>query len=604
MKKQLSVIGLLYSSIFFVSFCQSRYFTDTFLVPKHFYIAFVGLISLIVPLSYYFFKKYKQTFNLSLLDISLLIYFLYISINLLFLGGHPFYDLRWMNLLILAVLYASYKSFFYVNNELNKSDKIIKTIILCLLLISIIQSIYGLGQYFNIFKVWQSEYRITGAFGNPGPFANFLIVILPFSLAISIFYPKGLLKKIAVASTCMIIITLPFTAARAAWVATFIVVGYILIHTNLIINLWQKYFHSQLRRIILFSSVLAILVIGVWSLTKFKEDSASGRLFIWKVSAQMIKDKPLFGSGHASFPVVHNNYQAQYFRENPEDWDNAFLADGVNYAFNEYIQIASEDGVVGLILFLLIPIAVFRKKKLKQINKDSVFIIGAEGVLLAVLVSSLFSYPLQDISVLTALFFSLSILSVNASSLYTFEIKPVGRKILVLTVFVFGILFIKMESSRYSAEKEWLKAFHLVRKGQYPKAQKVYENIFDDLKYNQFFLFNYGAELTVMGEYQKSIDVLKTAEGRINDSDYFIYLGSSYEGIGDYTSALECFDQSSYIMPVKFYPIYRMVLLYRKTGENEAAKMLAKKILDMPIKVESDIVSNIRSEMSQFLQEQ
>ena len=123
------------------------------------------------------------------------------------------------------------------------------------------------------------------------------------------------------------------------------------------------------------------------------------------------------------------------------------------------------------------------------------------------------------------------------------------------------------------------------------------------MKYNQFFVFNYGAELSVMGQNTQSIGVLREVEHRLNDSDFYIYMGNSYEGIGKLVKAIECFDQASFIMPIKFYPRYRKVLLYQKHGDMNKAKEIAQQIMEMPVKIESDIVTNIRHEMTVFLDE-
>jgi O-antigen polymerase len=160
---------------------------------------------------------------------------------------------------------------------------------------------------------------------------------------------------------------------------------------------------------------------------------------------------------------------------------------------------------------------------------------------------------------------------------------------------------VRLSANRIKAEKDWKNAFEMVRKGQYDQAKMKYEELYPVMEYNQFFIFNYGAELTVMQEYQQSVNVLKEVEHRLNDSDFYIYLGSSQEGIGILNEALQSFEKASNIMPVKFYPRYRMVLLYQKLGEMDKAKSLAQQILDMPIKVDSDVVSGVRQEMKVFL---
>jgi tetratricopeptide (TPR) repeat protein len=173
---------------------------------------------------------------------------------------------------------------------------------------------------------------------------------------------------------------------------------------------------------------------------------------------------------------------------------------------------------------------------------------------------------------------------------------------------MFGILglillvfFVYNQAGKYKAAKEWLSAFHLVREGRNEEAVRLYEKLYPILRYNQYFLFNYGAELSVMGNYVKSIEILKETEPRLNDSDLYIYLGNSYEGSGDMNSAVKCFQQASLIMPVKYYPRYRLAQICLKMGKTQEAVSMAKHILSMPVKVPSEIITNIRNEMQELV---
>ena len=116
----------------------------------------------------------------------------------------------------------------------------------------------------------------------------------------------------------------------------------------------------QLRYFKLLSvMILVISVIGALLLYHQKQNSANGRLLIWKVSCEMIKDKPIFGHGYGAFKVKYMDYQADYFKNNPNSIF-AILADNVKHPFNEYIKIAVEFGiislvtVVSLIMFILL----------------------------------------------------------------------------------------------------------------------------------------------------------------------------------------------------------------------------------------------------------
>ncbi|MBA7575788.1 hypothetical protein ES708_17624 [subsurface metagenome] len=318
----------------------------------------------------------------------------------------------------------------------------------------------------------------------------------------------------------------------------------------------------------------------------------------------MIADKPVFGFGFDKYAVAHNNYQADYFAANPEAKEEGELADAVSYAFNEYIQIAAETGLVGLVLFLALGFLSFFKGNREQNKNDSenYLLIAARGSLLAILISAMFSYPFRSVPVNMFLLFVLAIISAN----YSHRIKELGfeeqkRRLLSIIGIVILAFFTVNQVKKYKASKEWLEAFRLVRTREYKKAVTAYEDLYPILNYNQFFLFNYGAELSVMGKYKKSVELLKEAEPRLNDADLYIYLGNSYVGLGDLKNAAHCFKKASLIMPVKFYPKYRLVKVYLAMNEHEKALDLAREIVSMPVKIPSEIITSIRNEMQELV---
>ncbi|WP_300852089.1 O-antigen ligase family protein, partial [uncultured Bacteroides sp.] len=81
------------------------------------------------------------------------------------------------------------------------------------------------------------------------------------------------------------------------------------------------------------------------SLYLHKKDSGNGRLLIWRVSCEMIKDAPLWGHGVDGFQKNYMLYQASFFNKYPtHKW--RMLADDNSFAFNEYIKFVVEHGAV------------------------------------------------------------------------------------------------------------------------------------------------------------------------------------------------------------------------------------------------------------------
>jgi len=511
-------------------------------------------------------------------------------------------DDNFIVLVISVVLHFCVKPWL-VFNEVNK-----KTIIFIIggfLFIGIAQSIYGFLQLKGLLPILQKQFQITGAYGNPSPYSNFIVALLPFALTALFYAEKKSFRTYGCIAFFLMLLVLPFTRARASWIAAFVCIAYILIFRFEMNKIIRKWFGSAWVKLIALFGIIVILSIVAVYLFRYKEESASGRLFIWKVTLQMIKDKPLFGFGYDSFSTAHNNHQAQYFDMHPNAYKEAALADGVNYAFNEYLQITAETGIIGLLVLLILLGSTFYKTRIiYNTNKRIVnyLLLSAKASLIAFWIVALFSYPLRSVPNNIFFIILLSVVSANSGSvLKSIKLKEHIRKMISIIALLMVGLFVYNQAAKYRATREWLTAFHILHEGHKEEAIKLYEKLYPTLEYNPYFLFNYGAELSVMGNYTKSIEILREAEPRVADSDEYIYLGNSYEGIGDMNSAMKCFKQASLIMPIKFYPKYRLAQIYMKMGNTPEAVTIAKQILNMPVKVPSDIITNIRLEMQELI---
>ena len=116
-------------------------------------------------------------------------------------------------------------------------------------------------------------------------------------------------------------------------------------------------------------------------------------------------------------------------------------------------------------------------------------------------------------------------------------------------------------------------------------------------------LFDLGsADLYILVDREKSIELLKECEQKINDADVYTYLGNSYEGNGMLNEAEKAFKQASFIIPHKLYPKYRLVYLYAEMNKLNDALEMANKILLMKPKVESDITGKLKEDIQHFIE--
>jgi len=240
-------------------------------------------------------------------------------------------------------------------------------------------------------------------------------------------------------------------------------------------------------------------------------------------------------------------------------------------------------------------------------NPNDLLYVGAGMSVLSICVLAFFSYPFYNYSIRLHLFFLLGMLaSRDQSKLVVLQTsgKIKYLKYIIAPALILGLLYFEMiQVRRIKAHIKWQKAVEYTRNDDFPRADSLYREIYPVLSHDPYFLYNYGSELSVHEQYKRSIRVLKKAAYKLNDADLYTYLGNSYEGLGRYKEAEQDYLQASYIIPYRFYPKYRLVLLYEKIGSHDKAYRLAHEIVNRKAKVTSAIVRQIKERMAEYIRE-
>jgi len=351
---------------------------------------------------------------------------------------------------------------------------------------------------------------------------------------------------------------------------------------------------------------------------KFKQGSADGRLLIWKVSAGMIKDKPIFGHGAGKFAADYMNYHAAYFKPNP-DVPEAMQADNVTYSYNELLKLTVEQGTIGLLLGLAVIWGLFfLKTDCRENNRSHLFLLAARGGLLSILVFALFSYPsdILPIKMLFVLFAAVAATHQNPIHLFQLDKKETTlihsqraaftRKvvwysalaIVLITVYPTG----KYLTKQYQAYKTWKDASDIYNVGAYPECLEDFELAYPQLKYNGAFLVQYGKALEMAGKHENSITILNEAKPHLNNTVLYTCIGNNYKALGNNTEAEQAYLHAWNMAPAKFYPLYLLAKLYDETGQTEKAMAMANKVMGKEVKVESTAIGEIKEEMRRIIE--
>jgi len=486
-------------------------------------------------------------------------------------------------LLLLFIL-----SGFIYGHNLRKGSLVDSMIILKgVFLIVMAQCIYGLLQYLTLFPSNHYAFSITGSFENPTGFSAVLSISFPIGLFLSLNSKKSERKLYVF---CLVIVCLAlFLSGSRSGILSIITSSLVLliIHSDSIKNLILR--KKRILILIVFFLILLAIV-----LFYSKQNSATSRLYIWKISTEIIKDKPILGHGYGKFKAVFMDYQAKYFISNPNS-SYSFFADNIKHPFNEFLKFIVEFGILGFAILLILIIFWFRKV-IKSANKLKCISISG---MTAFLTFAFFSYPLQypPIWLLLALYALLPFsLNVSYYKCLSWFIRP-----LILVICIFGTIYF---TQKMLAEMRWKKISEKSLDGETTAMLPEYPKLKAILKSNPYFLYNYGAELNVAGKYSESIQVLKECKSKFNDYDLQMLLADNYYNIGEIDMSIQTYIYASNMIPCRFLPLYHLFDIYRETKQDRKAEKLALNIVNKKVKIPSNTIRQIKSLARVYLDSQ
>ncbi len=254
-----------------------------------------------------------------------------------------------------------------------KPDK--KVLAFAIVGIGFLEATYGLSEFIMhrpLFQItWvnlpRSILRVSGTLVNYNHFAGLMemCIFLGFGLIMAVgtkerVQSELLAKRALLAIPCgIMILALILSLSRGGW-ASFIAGALFFMS----IFLWKE--HPLWSRVLAIAFMVMILV-GAFIMgvnreplikrfesleTLYREPeqiSNDTRISIWKSTAGMIQDHPWTGTGWGTLRSAYPSYRRDYFFH------------GVEFAHNDYLQIAAGTGLPGLFFFLLFLFMLFRE---------------------------------------------------------------------------------------------------------------------------------------------------------------------------------------------------------------------------------------------------
>ncbi len=400
-------------------------------------------------------------------------------------------------------------------------------------------------------------------------------------------------------SMCVLLLiccVLPAGMSRAAWFASLISCGYVILR---VYHVKVKSFVSGHRY-----AVLGVLILGLLFASGayfMKRDSADGRLLIWKITSQAIACNPRGEENGRTFSAIYGDAQERYFTDCEYSESEVWVAGTPDFAFNEYLQIAVEYGVWVSVLLVTVLLV------LSMIAGNRKHLAGMGGCLVSLMVFACFSYPLHIPAIVSI--WLLAIMALCGEGLVMIKRKWYAVAVL-LPVVVAGLTasvnMHRMYSARTRAVREWMPVKVLYHSGAFKASAEEYGKLYDEMSWNKDFCFEYGRALYKAGSYGKAEEVLLKAMTVSGDPMILNILGRNAHESGEYGKAELYLLRSTRRLPERVYPHYLLVKLYAEHEYFDRVKLVreAENVLNTDPKVNSTAIRNMRREVKGVLERQ
>ena len=474
-----------------------------------------------------------------------------------------------------------------------KKKKQVFVIIACLVLAATVVSLYGIYQYFwglNETRNWVLQQdiqfhpgvlsrlgmnEIFSTFVYPNALAGYLLLILP--LCISLFFiSKSFHKLLLSVVAASVILCLYLTYSKGGW-GIFLLLGLVLI----LILMYKKFGNKKKFYVVSILAIVGLIIFSAMFLkitnkTHMIRDTSGSfkvRLNYWKACPGMVRDFP-FGSGIGTFGSIYPKYKVPQARE-------------VQLAHNNFLQLWTEIGTLGILSFLLVWVMVFRgwKRTFRTAYVTIGMYMGCGAFLIHNLVD--FDFYVPGISMNIWLFIGMIEAQRHKGTkiikIDSFFAKIISSVFLLLVVCVISVILVRPSIAEIHkgraidylrsknlglAEEELEKAI------RFDKANSQYYSLLGKiLEQSDRFdgaIANYRKAIThnkYMPHYHFALGKLLIMRGKGNSA-------MMEEGIKEFEKAVELY-------PTKSFYLKNLAYVYRLMGRNEEASNLLSKAEQM-----------------------
>lgn len=346
------------------------------------------------------------------------------------------------------------------------------------------------------------------------------------------------------------------------------------------------------KSLLILSIVFIILSVGVLSLYSFKRDSADGRLMIWKLSSQMIKDKPQ-GIGIGLFEHDYNLEQGTYFEQGQVTEKEKRLASTVYMAYNDYIEHGVEMGYIGMLFLIGFYISLLIRAYQKHMGKEGSVVCGFA-------VMACCNFVCATVQPWLVLLCYAGFIVVGKEIPLKEKSRYNGQRALTI-IMGFAFLLVSFYQVRMTFSQWKLcslqNEFAKEKVVEIPELENLSSKIYTSEAYWSFMAkqYYYG------GQYEKALFCIEQALKYSSESSLYFLAFNCYDKIGCAEKGIPYLLMIKNMIPLNLTSRFMLLKCYDKLGFEDNALSMATEILQIPVKVNTAKSDKIRKSAKAYL---
>ncbi len=293
-----------------------------------------------------FARDEKMKFKRTPLDVPLLLFASVLGISAIF-------SFAFMSSAMAVMVYFAFILSYYLLTNALQSKERLYCLIVFMLVVGLFVAAYGIYQHIFGFAegtVWTDtdmfediETRVVSTFENPNVLGEYLLLIIPICVGVIVGRRGGFNKLIhlgivAALSMCMI-----YTYSRGNWIG-------LLVAIFMFCAFYDKRFIWLTAVAVLLSPLFLpeSVINRFFSVGDMDDSSTSYRVYIWIGTLRMLKDYWFsgIGIGEEAFRKIYEMY--------------SLSAVAAPHSHNLYLQIITENGIMGIIAFGAVMVVYFK----------------------------------------------------------------------------------------------------------------------------------------------------------------------------------------------------------------------------------------------------